>query len=179
MSEVSPFQVWRARTTFLAVGLGFVAWQVVPFDLSAGRLPWPDVFYCITMVYVIRCPEYAPVWAIFAVFFMRDVLTMAPLGLTTLLMVFGTEIVRANIQAFREYAFGLEWLWVAGIFAGIVLGGHIILGLTLSQAPRLLDQVWLILFTAAAYPVTVFSLKFGFGFERPQPGEFDAYGRRL
>ena len=179
MDEVSPFQLWMYRAGFVALGLLFVLWSIVPFDMSAGAIPRPDVFYCITMVYIIRKPEWVPVWSVFAVFFLRDILTQAPLGLFTLLVVLGTEVVRANLQAFREYIFGLEWLWIGAIFVAMTLVQQVVLALMLAQTPRLLDQLYLIIFTVAAYPVTVGAMKYGFGFTRPRPGELDAWGKRL
>lgn len=179
MTRTSFARLALLRAVFLGLGLAFVAWRIVPFDLTAGRLPWPDIFYCVTMVYIVRRPEWAPVWAVFAAFFLRDILTMAPLGLFTLLMVLGTEVVRANLQAFREYPFVLEWLWIAGLFALITLVQQIALSLMLAQTPGLLDQLWLILLTAMLYPVIVFVLKYGFRFDRPRPGDFDAHRNRL
>jgi rod shape-determining protein MreD len=179
MEDVSPVRLWMYRASFVAVGMLLILWSIIPFDLSAGAMPVPDLFYCITMVYVVRRPEYVPIWAVFFVFFMRDVLTQAPLGLFTLLMVMGTEVVRANIQAFREYIFGLEWLWMATIFVAITLIQQVLLALTLSDTPRFLEQVLLILFTVMTYPVTVGAIKYGLGITRPRPGELDAWGKRL
>lgn len=179
MTEVSLTRLWMCRLIFLAVGIGVVLWRIVPFDMTAGRLPWPDIFYCITMAYVVRRPEWAPVWIIFVAFFLRDILTIAPLGLFTLAIVIGSEIVRVNVQAFREYPFALEWLWMTTIFAIITLAQQLILGLMLSQTPRFIEQLWLVLLTAIAYPLVVFVLKFAFGFSRPQPGEFDGLGNRI
>ncbi len=178
MDDTSPFQLWMYRTAFLGIGMAFILWSIIPFDLSAGALPVPNIFFCITMSYVVRRPEYVPVWAVFIVFFLWDVLTQAPLGLCTLLVVMGTEVVRGNIQAFREYNFGLGWLWISAIFVAITATEQILLALTLSDTPRLFGQVLLILFTVAAYPVTVGVMKFGFGITRPQPGELDAWGNR-
>lgn len=179
MQDESPFRLFSYRAGYAGLGILLVLWSVVPFDMRAGALPRPDVFYCITMVYVIRRPEWAPVWLIFGVFFLRDILTQAPLGLFTLLIVMGSEVVRANIQAFREYFFGLEWVWIGGIFVAITLVQQVLLVLTLSQTPRFVEQLYLILFTVAIYPVTVAVMKFGFGFTRPRPGELDAWGKRL
>ena len=179
MEDITAFRLWMYRAGFVGIGLACVLWAIIPFDLSADALPVPDVFYCITMAYVVRRPEYVPIWAVFFVFFMRDILTQAPLGLCTLLVVMGSEVVRANIQAFREYIFGLEWLWVATKFVAITLLEQVLLALTLSDTPRLGEQVLLILFTVLAYPVTVGVMKYGFGITRPRPGELDAWGKRL
>lgn len=177
--EISPLRLWVLRSVFIGVAVLVVMWRIVPFDLTAGRWPWPDIFYCITMAYTVRRPELAPVWAILAVFFLRDILTMAPLGLFTLLVVLGSEVVRSNLQAFREYPFALEWMWISGIFALITAVQQIVLGLMLSDVPPFIDQLWLVVMTALAYPPVVFVLRYGFGFTRPQPGEYDGFGHRI
>lgn len=179
MEDVSAFRLWMYRAGFVGIGLACVLWSIIPFDLSADALPVPDLFYCVTMAYVVRRPEYVPIWAVFFVFFVRDILTQAPLGLCTLLVVMAIEVVRANIQAFREYIFGLEWLWVATIFVAITLIQQVLLALTLSDTPRLVEQVLLILFTVLVYPVIVGVMKYVFGITRPRPGELDAWGKRL
>ena len=84
MEDTSPLRLWMYRLSFVLVGMVFILWAIIPFDLSAGALPFPDIFYCITMGLIVRRPEYVPIWAVFAVFFMRDILTQAPLGLATL-----------------------------------------------------------------------------------------------
>jgi rod shape-determining protein MreD len=179
MGDIRPLRLWIYRGGFVAIGFALVLWSIVPFDMTAGTLPAPDIFYCITMLYVVRRPVFVPVWSIFCVFFLRDILTQAPLGLFTLLIVLGSEIVRTNIQVFREYLFALEWLWVAIIFACIAIIQQILMFLTLSQTPRIVDQLYLIVFTVATYPVIVGAVKYGFGITRPRPGESDAWGKRL
>ncbi|WP_069299692.1 hypothetical protein [Neptunicoccus sediminis] len=179
MDDVSLVQLWARRSLYIGTGFAIILWSIVPFDLSAGALPGPDILYCITMAYVVRKPEWAPVWAVFLVFFFRDILTLAPLGLFTLLIVLGTEVVRSNIQAFREYSFGLEWLWMGTIFFIITILQQIILLMTLTHTPRFVEQLYLMVFTILLYPVIVGVMKFGFGFQRPRPGELDAWGKRL
>lgn len=179
MKDISPLQLMSRQALFILLGLAVIGFRIVPFEMHAGKMPWPDLFYCITMVYVIRRPEWVPVWAVFIVFFLRDILTLAPLGLGTMLMIFATEVVRTNVQAFREYFFGIEWMWIAGLFAGITVAQNIALGFVFADGPPLLDQLLLILLTGLAYPVIVGIMQFGFGMTQPQPGELDAKGKRL
>lgn len=179
MIETPTRARWTQRAVYLGFGLAATTTAILPYDLSAGGLPWPDLLFCVTMALVVRRPASAPVWAIFAVFFLRDILTMAPLGLTTLLVVLASEVVRANVQAFREYPFALEWLWMTGLFAAVTLGESLLLALTLAEPAALSGQLVLVLFTALAYPLVVAVLRFGFGLDRPKPGEFDGLGQRL
>ncbi|MCP5073417.1 MAG: hypothetical protein GY947_09005 [Rhodobacteraceae bacterium] len=179
MNETTKFQMSLRRAVYLAIGLFLVVTALIPFDLTAGALPGPDVLYCLTMVYVIRRPEFVPVWSIFLIFFLRDILSMAPLGLWSLLVIVGTEVVRANLQAFREYFFFLEWLWVVAIFAAILSIQHVVLSLSLSTTQNIASQLYLLVFTALAYPVTVAIMRYAFSMTRPLPGELDAWGNRL
>ncbi|MCP5087316.1 MAG: hypothetical protein GY952_11000 [Rhodobacteraceae bacterium] len=179
MNETTTFQLFLRRAVYLSLAFIFVSGTLIPFDLTAGSLPGPDILYCLTMIYVIRRPEFIPIWAIFLVFFLREILSMEPLGLWSMLVLVGTEIVRANIQAFREYFFLLEWLWVVAIFAIIQIINQVVLSVSLSITPNILSQLYLLVFTAVAYPATVAVIRFAFGINRPLPGELDAWGNRL
>ncbi len=179
MNEVTPWQLFVRRGAYLSVGLLLIIGTLIPFDLTAGGLPGPDILYCLTMIYVIRRPEFVPVWSIFLVFFLRDILSMAPLGLWSLLVVVGTEVVRANIQAFREYFFPLEWLWIAAIFGGMIVIQQVTLSTTLSITPNFGELLYMFVFTVAVYPVTVAVMRYVFRISRPAPGNLDAWGHRL
>jgi len=179
MKQVTFRELSVRRGAYIVGGFFLTLGALLPFDLSAEGLPRPDILYIITIIYLIRRPEIVPVWAVFLVFFLRDVLTTAPLGLWTFLVLVGTEVVRSNIQAFREYPFLLEWAWVVAIYGGALVAQQVVLTLTLAVTPGALDQLFQALFTAAAYPVIVAVLRFGFGIKRPPPGEYDAWGHRL
>lgn len=179
MDDITPWQFWLRRAGFIAIATMFILQALIPLDLTANRLPGPDVLYCVTMAYIIRRPEFVPLWAIFFVFFLRDILSMAPLGIWTLLVITSTEIVRSNLQAFREYFFGIEWLWIAGIFGAILLTQQLILSITLSFTPTFVDLALQFFFTAAIYPVIVAFMKYGFRIECPAAGKTDAKGHKL
>lgn len=179
MANVPLYRLWTYRAGIAVLGLLVVLWSILPFNMNAGTLPPPDILFCFTMAYIIRKPELMPVRSILVVFFLRDVLTQAPLGLFTLSMVLASEAVRTNLQAFRGYSFGKEWMWIGTIFATITILQKLILEITFTQAPDLDELIYQILFTVGIYPVAAGALKFGFGFKRPPPGEFDAFGKRL
>ncbi len=179
MDDISPFQFWMRRGIYLGLGILLLLQAIIPLNLEATHIPGPDVLYAITMAYVIRRPEYAPLWAIVAIFFLRDVLTMAPLGLGTLLFLIATEIVRSNLQAFREYFFGIEWLWVSVIYGLILLVQTLILSLSVSFTPKFVDLLYQFLFTALVYPVIVLIMRYLFAIDRPAAGKTDARGHHI
>lgn len=179
MDEVTPFQFWLRRGTYLAFGFLLLLQAIIPLNLEATHIPGPDIFYCVTMAYIIRRPEYAPLWAIILIFFLRDILTMAPLGLGTLFFLIATEIVRSNLQAFREYFFGIEWLWIAVIYGLIIILQNLILSLSVSFTPKIIDLLYQFFFTALAYPVIVLIMRYLFAIDRPAAGKTDARGHRI
>lgn len=179
MNNVTPLQFWLRRATYIALGILILLQTLIPLDLNANHIPGPDILYTLTIAYIIRRPEYVPLWSLVFVFFMRDVLTMAPLGLGTLAMVAASELVRNNLQAFREYFFSIEWLWVSVIFAGMLVLQKVLLTLSISSSPSFVDMLIELLFTMLAYPVTVALMRYGFGIERPAAGKTDAWGHRI
>lgn len=179
MADLTPTQFWIRRGGFLAIALILQIQALIPLDMTANRIPGPDILFGLTMAYVIRRPEYVPLWSIVLVFFLRDIISMAPLGIWTFIMVISTEIVRSNLQAFREYYFGIEWLWISILFAGALLALQLALFLSLSFTPKFVDQLYQFLFTAGLYPVIVGIMRYGFRIDRPAAGKTDGWGQRI
>ena len=61
MIKITMLQLSLRRAGFVGIGMLFILAALIPFDLQAGSLPGPDILYCLTMVFVIRRPEYVPV----------------------------------------------------------------------------------------------------------------------
>jgi len=179
MDEVTPFQFWMHRMTYLGLGLLLLMQAILPLDLRAHHIPGPDILYGITMAYVIRRPEYVPLWSVVLIFFLRDVLTMSPLGLGTFVFIIATEAVRLNLLTFREFFFGIEWLWISVIFAAVLLVQNLVLALTLSFSPKLSEILYEFAFTTLAYPLIVLILRYLFSMDRPAAGKTDARGHRI
>ena len=50
MEEEFPIRLWTRRAGYIGLGLLFMLWAIIPFDMQAGALPRADIFYCITMI---------------------------------------------------------------------------------------------------------------------------------
>lgn len=179
MNDISVLHLAMLRIMFLFFGLMFVIGGLIPFDLTAGRVPGPNLLFCVTFVLVIRRPEVVPVWSIFAVYFLQELFSSSAFGLWTLLVVLATELVRTNLQAFREYNFMLQCLWFGSVLLGMLAVQKAVLTLSVVTGPTVNDQMIIFALTLLCYPVTALIMEFIFGIDTPAPGELDARGQRL
>jgi len=93
----------------------------------------PETTLLITLILIIRSPDYVPFWLIFLTFILSDFLLTKPLGLNTFLVLIITEFVRRNRPAFVEMLFLSEWLVISIILFFASLLKEILLILSLSE----------------------------------------------
>ena len=67
-------------TLFVTFGLLTILAPLVPLAPGADRVP-PDLLYCVVMIWVLRAPAAAPLWAVLALGLLADALLMRPPGL--------------------------------------------------------------------------------------------------
>lgn len=152
---------------------------ILPDWLSPNDWPGPDLLLGLTVVWVLRRPDFMPVLAVAAVFLLDDLLTMRPPGLWALIVLIGTEFLRKRETATRDLPFGWEWLMASAVMGAMVLAYRFAQALFMipqvSFGPVLLQ----LLATVAIYPVLAIALQLTFGLRRAAPGEIDAFGQRL
>ena len=178
---VDPIAASRLGYRLLFAGLAalilFV--RILPLNAVPARFPGPDLILCLTLVWVLRRPDYVPALLIAWVLLLDDLLAMRPPGLWTLIVLLGTEYLRSRETTLRDIPFALEWLIVgAMITAMTVLNGLVLALFLVPQAgPSLIALQTLA--TIAAYPLVVLATLFAFRLRKAAPGEVDALGHRL
>jgi len=142
-------------------------------------LPGPDLLLCLTLAWVMRRPDYLPVWLIAGVVLVEDLILMRPPGLWTALVVMASEFIRSRVALTRELNFLVEWLLVSGLMVAMLLAYRLVFAMALlPQLPlgfALVQLVWSVL----AYPVVVAASRLVLDLHKPATGETDDYGRRL
>jgi rod shape-determining protein MreD len=172
-------RLWLFRGLFVAASLMIVFILLLPLDLSAGRLPGPDLLICLTYAWVLRRPNYVPVVLIAVVFLATDLLFMRPPGLLAGLVVMGSEFLRGRESASRELPFLLEWAMVGGVLIAITLANRLFLMIVMVDQPALGLVLLQFLTTLLAYPFVVITSRYGLGLRKIAPGEVDSLGHRL
>ena len=170
------------RAVYVALYLGLAALalflRMLPLGGSSG-LPGPDLFLALTCAWVLRRPDYVPVLAISTAFLAEDFLLGRPPGLWALVVVLGTEFLRARRSVMRDVGFVLEWALVTGVLVAMLLGGRLLMAILMVPQPSLGLSLVQLLATIIAFPVVVAVSHWAFGVRKPATGEVDTLGRPL
>lgn len=167
------------RLLFVALACALFFLRLLPLDTAAGRWPGPDLLLCLTIAWTLRRPDYLPIWLIAMVIFVEDILSLRPPGLWTALVIAGSEFLRSRMALMRGVNFGLEWVLVTALMAGIFLAYRLVLGFAVVPQVPLGQAALQFLATVLFYPAVVGLSWAAFGIDKPAMGEIDASGRRL
>ncbi|OYX44468.1 MAG: hypothetical protein B7Z02_05035 [Rhodobacterales bacterium 32-67-9] len=178
---VDPIAASRFGYRLLYAGLAalVVFVRILPLNAVPVRFPGPDLILCLTLVWVLRRPDYVPALLIAGVLLLDDLLAMRPPGLWTLIVLLGTEYLRSREATLRGIPFALEWLIVGVVIAVMTIVNAVLLALFLIPQAGTSLIVLQALATIAAYPLVVAATHFVFRLRKAAPGEVDALGHRL
>lgn len=178
---VDPFAAARLghRSLFFALSALIIFMRILPLSTTPGDWPGPDLLLCLTVVWVLRRPDYIPALAVAAVFFIDDLITLRPPGLWALIVLLGTEYLRTREVSTRDLPFLLEWIFASAVIAVMIFTNRFVYAILLipqsGSAPVLVQY----LATILAYPILALVMQLSFGLRRAAPGEVDALGHRL
>ncbi len=179
MIDPVTLALWRGRLGFVAIAalLTFVA--LLPLGREAGQLPGPDLMLGLVFAWMMRRPDFIPMWLLATVYLAADILLLRPIGLWAALVVVAAEILRARSVLMRELSFAMEWAVVAGLMLAMLLIYRFFFALTLIPQVgfgfALVQTLWSII----AYPAAVLFTSYALALRKPSLGEIDAYGRRF
>jgi rod shape-determining protein MreD len=171
--------LWFYRVVFVVIALILLFLRLLPMGSQAGSWPGPDLLVCLTLVWVMRRPDYLPVLLIACVFLVEDMILLRPPGLWTAIMLLATEFLRSRSALTRELNFAVEWLLVAGLMVAMLLAYRVMFTISLLPQPgfgfALVQTIWSVL----CYPLVVMASTLALDLRKPAMGEVDNYGRRL
>jgi rod shape-determining protein MreD len=169
--------IWRYRAIFAALCFAIIFFSLLPFSTGEGGVPGPDLIVGLTAAWLLRRPDYVPIWLLLTVLLLADVLLMRPLGLWALIVFLMSEYLRRRVDHAEVLPFWSEVGLVAGCLAVAFVADHLALVLLLAETPPLLGQGLHALATIVFYPaIAVFSQMIGV--RRLAPGELDSLGTR-
>lgn len=153
MIEPARRQRLLGQALYVALFLVILFWRLLP--LAPGRVVWPgpDLGLCLTLLWVLRRPDQAPVLIIAALYLVEDILLLRPIGLGAAIAVLCTEAARKREQRWRELPFMVEWLRVTLLLALMMLATRSLMTLFFLSPPPLGQAMLQLIATTAAYPV--------------------------
>lgn len=159
MERSAPLAVWTLRAAVLAVCAATLAVALSPVGLAPGRLPMPDLAASVLILCLIRRPEAVPLASLIAVSLVSDLLRGAPLGIGTLALLAGAQILLRLREWILRSSFLLEWLLVAVLVVAIALAQSLALWLTFLPAPDPGIMARYVAGTVLSYPLVLLVLR--------------------
>lgn len=172
-------ELWFRRLVFVLVALFLFYLRLLPLGSVAGQWPGPDLMLCLIFAWLVRRPEYVPVWLVAAVVLVEDMLLQRPPGLWAALVVMASEFLRGRAALMRELNFAVEWFQATLAMLALLLVYRFVFILTLMPQPGFGYAMIQMGATILAYPVMVWISRHVLGVYKPAAGEVDARGRRL
>ena len=169
-------RLWGYRATYLLLTSLIAFAALLPFGPDDG-VPGPELTFCLTCAWVLRRPDYVPIWLLIPVLLLQDALMMRPLGLWTLITFLVTEYLRRRVDHSEALPFwsevALVSAWIVAAF-GLYHVSHLLL---LAETAPVRGLALQALATIVFYPlIAIFSQLIGV--RRLAPGELDTLGSR-
>ena len=179
MAERADPRIWMNRSIYILAAFVIIVAELVPLDMQPSNWAWPNIMLAMTLAWVARKPDYAPVAVIAALFLITDLLQHRPPGLWAALVVILTETIRRQHRDFRNMPALVEWGTISVGIIAITLINRLILAIVMvPQAPLGLTLLQMIS-TIAIYPLVVIVGRFAFGVTRAAPGQTGSRGQKI
>ena len=179
MGSAGNGYIWVMRGSYLAIGLVVLMLQLLPLQTAPRGWAGPDLLLALTMVWVARRPDLAPIWAVVLLFLLADFLLQRPPGLWALCAFVATEALRARADDMRDMIFAAEWAIVGVIMTIMTLA---LMALWSLLVPFAISNSLLLLqlaLTILSYPLLAGLSASVLGVTKAAPGQTDNLGRKL
>ncbi|MEM9349059.1 MAG: rod shape-determining protein MreD [Pseudomonadota bacterium] len=167
------------RGLYAVTGVLILFIQLLPLETVPRGWVAPDFILCITMVWVARRPDLAPVWLIAAMFLLTDLLLQRPPGLWSALALVATEVLRTRTSDLKDTTFAFEWALVSAIivcfYLALTVAWALLVPFEISRSLLALQMI----FTILIYPAMAALSAAVFQVSKAAPGQTDALGRKL
>lgn len=152
--------------------------NVLPVALNWIKHHWagPDLIAALTFVWIMRRPDYVPVYLVALIGILSDFLFQRPPGLWAALLVSGAELLRNRLVSARDMSFLLEWFNVAIILLGMTVGYRIFLTMFFVDQVSLGLMIVQLATTLAVYPAVAAVSQWGYGVKRLTAAEVHSRG---
>lgn len=162
------------RCLFLGLCAVIIFFKMLPLSTIPGRVPGPDLLFCLTAVWIMRRPRWAPVASIVIVHLIADILFMRPIGLWSAVSLLGYEYLRSKAEGGTEISPPIEIGLAAGTFAAIAAINGIVQALLGLPQPSFGVVGLHVIMTAVAYPFVIAVSVYLLGVRRARPTDPDA-----
>lgn len=141
------------RLLYICAAALCITLPLITLDYSVDRRLPPDLFYALSIAWIIRQDRSANLPLVVGMALLADFVLMRPVGLGALLMLITSEVARNNARILREQFFLLEWLSVGIGFFLMMLAQNVLLTLAFTEGLSLGAIGRISLATILCYPL--------------------------
>lgn len=145
--------------SFIVFGSVLVVISLAPMDLTPTlRMP-PDFLFCFIFVFLVRDPQNVPVLSVIFVSLLADFLWFRPIGLTTLIILLASEILRWIITTREQISLPEEFIYITLILSITTLCQELVKFFTTIPSLSLEYILNYVLFTLILYLLIIILIK--------------------
>jgi rod shape-determining protein MreD len=159
------------RSLFLSLCAVLIFFKLLPLSTFPSTFPSPDLLFAFTAAWIMRRPNFAPIWLIVPLHLVADFLFLRPPGLWAAVSLLGYEFLRSKRLGSSEIPVIGEIPMVAGTFAAMFAGYMLVLTIFGVPTMGIWPAVLHVLITIAVYPLAILVTHFIFRVRRLRPGE--------
>ncbi len=161
------------RLGFLLIAFLSAFFYLLPLKVGSGHWPGPDLILSVAFAWVLRRPDYVPVFLFAPVMLIADFIFLRPPGLWTLLSVLAFEFLRRREPTSRDMPFAVEWMMVAGVMLSMGVLYRLTLVIFMVDQTSLGLALMGQLSTLLSYPFVVIFSHYVLGITKISPAEAD------
>jgi len=147
--------IWFSRALYLLLGLLAIAYPLLPLQFNPAHWPAPALLYALTVAWLVRRPEGAPLLLIAVLALLADAVLMRPMGLWALFLLAASETVRFSYKSIQERGLMMEFSMVFGLLMAMLIIQNIILWASFSQTLGLARMGQIVILTLLSYPFII------------------------
>lgn len=164
------------RCMFLLLCAVIIFMKMLPLSTIPSAVPGPDWLFCLTAVWIMRRPRWAPVGLIILVHLVADILYLRPIGLWPAISLLGYEYLRGKSGGPTEISPPLEVGMAGAVFAVLVAINAIFQFVFGIAQPNLGVLLLHVIVTIMAYPFVIAFSHFVIRVRRARPTDMDGSG---
>lgn len=173
MVDPRTLRMWGFRVGYLAIAVLASFFYLLPIEVGSGHWPGPDLILAFAFAWVMRRPDYVPVFLVAIVMLVADFIFLRPPGLWTALTVVALEFLRGREPTSRDMPFAIEWAMVAAVMLAMAILYRLCLAIFMVDQTSLGLAILGQISTLLSYPVVVGVSHYGLGISKISPAEAD------
>ncbi len=164
MSSFMNIRIWIDTTKYMILSFLIISIQILPLPIIQQEILWPDLLFLATSSWLIRRPNDLPMFIIFLIHILSDVILLRPIGLWSGLSLVVFVFINWRISRTKAiFKFGQELVFVMSLSTLLIITNMLFHYIFRIINPPLTMILLQLTFTLIIYPLVIFFLHYVIG----------------